>query len=175
MPDSSRAMARARDAVGEPPRRVTAWGSAWRTFADGGSALADQIHAFIKDETSGTPEAERGLAARVFDAGRKLWSGVRHHNGREMTEGIGLAADLAHDLCINEQADGPKGFAERLADRTRALLHSERGSIPGEDFESMGAWWTSEDEPGGEREPSLEAEPEPPMPGSPDCHDIEMD
>jgi hypothetical protein len=154
----------ARTEISATPERISPWGNAWRVFADGASAFAEQLYEFIKDETSGTPEAERGFAARVFDAGRKIWSGWHEDNEHQLSEGVMQAARLAVDL-VPEKPDGqPKSFVDKVADHARALLQNERGSIPGDDFDRMAAEWAP-DAPAGEPGTDAVEPPDMPMPG----------
>ncbi len=148
----------------------------WRRFVDRVRAFDFKARAmeFLHDETSGAPEAERGFAARLFDAGRKLVEGWHQHNGRELTEGLDEAAALAAEAGegARPSATGApeKTFADRVRERAAALLHNERGCVPYDDFDQMAEQWAQA--PPHDEGPLAPGAPEPDHP-EPDGPDIE--
>jgi hypothetical protein len=129
----------------------------WRRFVDRVRARAAE---FVKDETSGAPEGQKGIAARVFDAGIRLFVGIREGRGVELSEGIRQSTELAFDLATETPeetsttsggSDGekpdhelPRSFAERVRDSAAAMLHNERGMVPdssSDPFDRMAAEW----------------------------------
>jgi hypothetical protein len=164
----------------------------WRRFADRVRAFQARALEFWHDETSGVPEGERGFAARLFDTGRKLMGAWRHPSGTDMADGIEEAVKLVHDLAGDENggapppaagsSDGtPKGFADRLRDRGREILHNERGSVPGDDFDRFAQEWAQseptpdQDDHGPDLAPPDTAEPGASEPDTPDLIGPEPD
>jgi hypothetical protein len=144
----------------------------WRRFADRVRGFQARAIEFWHDETSGTPEGERGFAARLFDAGRHLVGGWRRRDGVELVEGIEEAVTLARDLAADgtggggtppetsgSGGDARKSFADRIRDQGRALWQSERGSVPGDDFDRLAAEWTQALPPDAASAPPNSAEP----------------
>jgi hypothetical protein len=148
----------------------------WRRFVDRVRAFDFKARAleFLHDETSGAPEAERGFAARLFDAGRKLIEGWHQHNGRELTEGLDEAAALAAEAGEGARPSNTgapeKTFADRVRERAAALLHNERGCVPYDDFDQMAEQWAQA--PPHDEGPLAPSAPEPDHP-EPDGPDIE--
>ena len=129
----------------------------WRRFVDRVRASAAE---FWRDESSGVPEGQRGIAARLFDAGWRLFVGIREGEGVELAEGVQQSAELAMDLTEGKSAskpestsgesgeppprEPPRSFAERVRASAAAMLHNERGMVPddpGDPFERLAAEW----------------------------------
>jgi Relaxase/Mobilisation nuclease domain len=156
------------------PRRASSWGYAWRAFSDRARAFSVLLHEVWHDETSGTPEAERGLAARLLDTGRELLTGLRGRNAATFAQGVEDAADLAHDLAASPDGEGePKSWLERMRERAGQIWRNERGAVP--DFEVGDALWEALQESGPEGDEIAQEEPpEPDMP-EPDGPDLGLD
>ena len=129
----------------------------WRRFVDRVRASAAE---FWRDESSGVPEGQRGIAARLFDAGWRLFVGIREGECIELAEGVRQSAELAMDLAEGKPAgnpecasgesgeppprEPPRSFAERVRASAAAMLHNERGMVPdapGDPFERLAAEW----------------------------------
>ena len=184
--DDAPAMAEAAPLERGTPATTAEEHTGWRRFVDRVRAKAAE---FFRDETSGAPEGQRGIAARMFDAGIRLFVGIREGEGVELAEGIQQSAELAYDLATEKPeetattsggSDGekparepPKSFAERVRDSAAAMLHNERGMVPDvphDAFDRMAAEWAQAPPPE-ERTPAYD----PPEPHTPerDGPDIE--
>jgi hypothetical protein len=114
--------------------RMSPWGGAWRGFADRARRFGELLRDVWDDETSGAPEAERGVAARLLDAGKAIVGGLRGRNAAKFTEGLSEAAELAGELTAKTaEPDGepPKSWTERLREAAADILRNQRGSVPG--------------------------------------------
>jgi hypothetical protein len=87
----------------------------WERFTRAMRAVKQGAIDFLHDETSGRPEEERGLFARLFDAGRSLWMGFRLDDEMELAEGVADAAALARDLTKEQVAAAPETKAPETA------------------------------------------------------------
>jgi hypothetical protein len=142
----------------------------WRRFVDRVRAFQAKAVELWNDETSGAPEADRGFAARLFDTGRKLAGGWRHHNNQELIEGLDDAAALESALEAGRAGakppdDGqlPETFTDRVRKGAAALWHNERGCVPDDDFDRAAEQWH-------QAAPHDEG---PPAPGAPEPHHLE--
>jgi hypothetical protein len=174
----------------EDSPRASPWGSAWRVFADRARAFTVQLHDLLADERSGN---EGSLAARVIEAGRKLWAGEAHRDAQSLAEGVKDVAAIVGEQADRKATEGqPKTWTERLREQARQLLTNERGSVAGlgisnpqeaeqqqepapepSDFDRMAEEWTASIGDGEQSpEPTDDTTPEPDEP-EPDGQDIE--
>ncbi|MBS0445094.1 MAG: MobA/MobL family protein [Proteobacteria bacterium] len=143
----------------------------WRRFVDRVRAFADRAVQFWHDETSGVPEPERGLAARAFDAGRKLWSGLKHDRVREAFDGLNDTADLIEGISQPTGSDPVEAFAGRLRERAAELWRDQHGTVGDSIEDAVRSWQSRVSTPAADNHQPV-ADGSSPSPREPDGPDI---
>jgi hypothetical protein len=176
----------ARQAPGQLER--SRWADAWSAAKQRARGVWDGFADLWGEATADRPQRGDSYIGQVLNAGKKLWSGQRHHDGRAMEEGLKGAAHIVGEIAVDESGPAPPpGEPAREPESTRwrdyllgkieEVFHDRSGAGRGLGFSDT-AWHEPGAELEGEEgmnswEPEI-TEPYEPEP-SPDGPDIDIE